>query len=91
MSYSFIILLGLIAGAIARTATEKKQFENFYRFAKKGDPCKYLLNGKKHKGTVDKYYPDYIYSYVKDKNGFIHRVSTSDISPLLTYNYKSWR
>ena len=91
MSYLFLILIMFLAAAISRTAIEKKQFENFYRFAQPGDPCKYVINGKSYRGTIHVYNPDYTYSYVKDKKGITHVVYSAEVFPVLTYNYKSWR
>ncbi len=91
MSYLFIILTGLIAGTTSFLVIERKQFKDFHQFAKEGDLCNYILKGKSYRGTIDSYTPERMYSYVKDKDGITHRVFSADISPVLTYNYKSWR
>jgi len=86
MIYLVLLLALIVAGLFVYANLTKQQYLRFQRFAKEGDPCKFLLNGKKQKGTLYNYHPTYFYSYVKDENG-VHRVFTDDIYPIFNYNY----
>jgi len=85
--FIFFTLFGGFVGSMIYENLRQKHFEKFREHASKGDPCTFKLGKNKMKGTLFEFNPDYLYSFVKDEEGNIHKVFSDDIYPFFFFNY----